>query len=74
MSTPKTAAEALEEYKKTLRWVGDDPMVGPEDVSADAHTVIKLAKREGIDLATLVPNYEERQQLVLDAEDGCREY
>ena len=43
---PKTAAEALEIWRKGVQYLGDDPMMTPEDLYADANRVLQLAEIE----------------------------
>jgi len=64
---PKTAAEALEIWRKGVQYLGDDPMMTPEDLYADANRVLQLAEIEQKPLEELVSDETERQQLVDDA-------
>jgi len=64
---PKTAAEALEIWRKGVIYLGDDPMMTPEDLYADANRVLQLTKIEDVALEDLVPDNEERMSLINDA-------
>ena len=67
MSEPKTAAEALSMWLKASSYLGDDPMLSPDEVNFLAHQVTTLAEAEGIDLATLVPDEYLRSSLIVEA-------
>ena len=65
---PKTALEALESWKESVKYI-DDPESGEteESLYSAADLVIRLADSEGISLEQLVPEEEIRQNLQSDA-------
>ena len=69
MTQPKTPAEALQVWRDTAKYLGDDPCLSPEDVCALANQVLELARTEGVELETLVPDENERKSLTADAEE-----
>ena len=64
---PKTATEALEIWRKGVMYLGDDPMMTPEDLYADANRVLQLVEIESAVLEALVPDDKERMSLINDA-------
>ncbi|HVY72955.1 MAG TPA: hypothetical protein VG984_02830 [Candidatus Paceibacterota bacterium] len=61
---PQTAAHALRNWRESVKYMNDpDSGVTQESVEEDANHVRRLAEKEGITLAMLIPDKEERGNL-----------
>jgi hypothetical protein len=52
-----------------VKYAGDDPTVGPEDIAQAAYVAVEQAKREGVELRSLMNSDEEFEQIKDDARE-----
>jgi hypothetical protein len=69
MSEPKTAEEALQQWRDGNVYIGDDGGPSREDMQERAHKVVELAQKEGVPLEKLIQHPVHQGLIELEAED-----